>query len=205
MKVRRTKHGVFLRTDEREDVIASLEVCVDCLKQLAERPIYWKWVIMSLHNALQGAMVCHLSGTAELGALTNDSAKQQLEFLQNRNDGSSAHPRTKLATFPELFKRLSGKSATIEQAGKPISIADAEKKSVDRLNGLRRSFAHFSPKGWSIELSGMPQIISDVCSVLSKISDDPWPYRHLSTTRKQYLNRLVRKINRLASGLDNAN
>ena len=53
----------YARTDERRDVVASLEHCALSLTRAKESDGAWKWAILSLHSALQGAMVCHLSGT----------------------------------------------------------------------------------------------------------------------------------------------
>src|SRR4051794_25479825 len=72
--------GGWLRVDERTDVLASLSECLHCLRRLSEEPPTWKWVILSIHNALQGAMVCHLSGTAQLGALEEKSVTAAMEW-----------------------------------------------------------------------------------------------------------------------------
>ena len=69
---------MWLRTDEREDVAVSLLQCVNLLREAATQPRLWKWAILSLHNALQGAMACHLSGTAQFGALDKKNLKAHL-------------------------------------------------------------------------------------------------------------------------------
>ena len=48
----------YVRTDEREDVIASLDLIALLAPQLLRHPPMWKWVISAAHNALQGALVC---------------------------------------------------------------------------------------------------------------------------------------------------
>ena len=70
----------YVRTDERQDVLASLDHCARCLAETEHSDGAWKWVILSLHSALQGAMVCHLSGTAEAGALTPTCARKWFEW-----------------------------------------------------------------------------------------------------------------------------
>ena len=75
----------YVRTDECQDVLVSLEHCALSLRQARQSDRAWKWVILSLHSALQGAMVCHLSGTAQLGALTKKRAEEWLEwYAKNR-------------------------------------------------------------------------------------------------------------------------
>jgi hypothetical protein len=53
----------WLRIDEQIDVLASLSLCLKTLGMVADDPTQWKWTILSMHNALQGASVCHLSGS----------------------------------------------------------------------------------------------------------------------------------------------
>ena len=77
----------YVRTDECQDVLASLEQCAFSLAQVRRSERAWKWVILSLHSALQGAMVCHLSGTEQLGALRGDDAKRWREWNNNSIQG----------------------------------------------------------------------------------------------------------------------
>ncbi|MGH6866503.1 MAG: hypothetical protein ACREDO_10120 [Methyloceanibacter sp.] len=59
---------------ERYELFAKI-----CLLQIKEQPTRWKWLIIALHNVVQGAMACHLfSGTAQLGALEKKSAHRWL-------------------------------------------------------------------------------------------------------------------------------
>ena len=54
----------WLRVDEREDAIGAIEHAADTVVTVTGKPLNWKWVIIATHNALQGALVCTLSGTA---------------------------------------------------------------------------------------------------------------------------------------------
>jgi len=39
-------------------------------------------------------------------------------------------------------------------------------RSIKKLNSLRNEFIHFVPKGWSLEVSGLPQIVDDCLDVI---------------------------------------
>ena len=98
----------YVCTDERQDVLASLEHCVLSLTQTQESGGAWKWVVLSLHSA----MVCHLSGTAQLGALTKKSAEKWLEWYEKQ--ACAEPPRERVAHASDLFGRLSNSEGRIE-------------------------------------------------------------------------------------------
>ena len=47
-----------------------------------------------------------------------------------------------------------------------------ESRSVRKLNRLRNTFIHFMPQGWSLELSGMPDICLDCLSIVARLDED---------------------------------
>ncbi|WP_068516982.1 hypothetical protein [Thalassospira sp. MCCC 1A02491] len=194
---------VWLDTDEREDVLSSIVMCRLCVTEAINDRQFVKWAILSLHNALQGAMVCHLMGTANLGALDRKSFKRSQDWHQ-RDRCRAVHgeptarekfpnipekaPETKIADSRTLFSMLSNEHKRQEWAGDILSVTEGEKRAFEKLHGLRNEFAHFSPKGWSIELSGVPEIFRCNLDVLTKIASDGWPFRHMKEERLKRLN-----------------
>ncbi len=211
----------ILQMDERTDVLASLSSCLLCVKNCDQDPGLWKWAILSLHSAVQGGMVCHLSGTAQLGALTKKSASDWLDWHERDRRGEIKRidcgtnelgmpqfriaegygpPPERLADTRELFKRLGDMSKRIEPgAGGVVEITLSERESLQRLHGLRNKLAHFTPKGWSIELDGIPVMFLDVLGIIEKIAADPWPFRHMdeadSIRRAALLRQLREELN----------
>lgn len=208
---------MWLRIDERADVLASLSLCLRCLSVVNSEPELWKWAILSLHNALQGAMVCHLSGTAQLGALTNNSVDAWLDWherdrrgeIRRISDGADElglpktrfatnediPPNDRLADANELFKRLYDEDKRREGgAGATLEIGKVQRASFRQLHDLRNEFSHFTPKGWSIELSGLPHIFLNMIDVLDKISADPWPFRHMNERESARLKDLLQRL-----------
>lgn len=194
---------MWLRIDERTDVLASLLLCSDCIRASGKDPAYWKWAILALHNALQGAMVCHLSGTAQIGALSDKSADAWLDWYERDGRGEIERflvgydslgtptyrfvrpgdhpPKQRLADAKELFRRLYREDKRREGgAGMLLVIESSQRASFQALHDLRNDFSHFTPSGWSIELSGLSAIFLDLIDVLETICKDPWPFRHIS-------------------------
>lgn len=95
-------------------------------------------------------------------------------------------PRQYLATPQVLFDRLHMEDLRVEGGcGQVLTLSHEHLQSFKRLNALRNDFAHFTPRGWSIELGGLPKIFSDIIDVICKIKADPWPFRHLSPEASQ--------------------
>ena len=212
----------YIQTDECQDVLASLEYCALSLCQTRQSDRAWKWVVLSLHNALQGAVVCHLSGTAQVGALRKTSAKEWLEWYAKDQRGETPHeqkkidefgapmmrtgkekgqpPREFVASADELFSRLSCSSKRIENGcGEIIEITERQKTAFRRLHSLRNEFSHFSPKGWSIELEYTEETIEDILDVVCLILDDPWPFRHMPRGDMDVLRSTIEEIRSILS------
>ena len=212
----------FIHFDECQDVLASLEQCAIGLTQVRRSGRAWKWVVISLHSALQGAMVCHLSGTIQLGALTEKSSKEMLDwyekdrrgeikYLQDGEDEFGAPkmrteyktgnpPIGKVAGAATLLERLGCSEKRLEGGcGGVISITEQQKSSFNRLHHLRNEFTHFRPKGWIIEIGGIEEIIFDILGVLRLIADDYWPFRDMSDEDKKDIYSSMEEIENLVA------
>lgn len=62
-----------------------------------------------------------------------------------------------------------------------IAISDAELEWLNRFHSsVRNQFTHFEPMGWSLEVSGIPEIAMLVARIVSEITDTGWAFRHKS-------------------------
>jgi len=194
----------WVRTDEWRDVLASIRHCAISLNDTEQSDGAWKWVVLSLHSALQGAMVCHLSGTAEMGALTEKCAKEWSDWHQRDGRGEiewlerDEHletkrredhpPNDRIACAPVLFKRLGSESERVEHGGgQVIEITDRQRKAFDRLHELRNEFVHFSPKGWSVEIDFIQGAMPDMLDIIARIVEDSWSFRHVNDEQLKLL------------------
>jgi hypothetical protein len=178
----------YIRTDEAEDVAGSIRHALRCAAFVSEDPQAWKWGILALHSALQGACVCHLTTTAApLGAVTKSNAKEWINYFDERRVSQNVKcPDTKLMTLPDLLKavRKYG-SAGGSTASNLVEISDIELVWLKRIHfEIRNQFVHFAPQGWSIEVSGVPQIGRIIARIIKDIHDCGWAFRHLDQTKK---------------------
>jgi hypothetical protein len=146
----------WLRTDEKENAVDSLEMTAQLLTLLksTNNSRLWKWISISLFNALYGFCICAIQGT------NSDRVKEV--------DKKTGLLKNKLISFSEVLKRTQ-EDRWMQQFthSRTLSLTDNQKKSIGKLRkDIRNNFEHFIPKGWSIELSGMPKIVLDVVEVI---------------------------------------
>jgi hypothetical protein len=147
----------YIHFDEREDVISSLELLGSLVSNVDKSPRDWKWCIIAAHSALQGALVCILSGTAEIGAMREDLQSAWLEWFDNRK---GKEPDTKLADFKTLLKWAGNSSRMVHaDEGPPLKLSATQIRDLHKLHYFRNQFAHYAPMGWAIEKAGLPRIV----------------------------------------------
>jgi|SRR5690606_1970863 hypothetical protein len=173
----------YLRTDEFEDVHASLTLLRGVLERILEEPALWKWAVIAGHSALQGACVCILTQTDGLGALTDKSTRELTEKLYGETDrgrkmdeDSVAWPEERIAELPELLKRLPGELKVSLPGRNARSYGYELPGDLRRLHEFRNKFTHFASISWSIQIAGLPRIIGRAVDLTRRIveSDDDY-------------------------------
>ncbi len=152
---------IWFGTNERTEVAKALEMLERTLDLAISDLYYWKWVIIALHNAVQGAIVCTISGSAGFGALKPQIAA---EWLRVYRAETGDYPEERLDWFPNLYCRM---KAQLGYA--PPRCVD---KSIKRLNSFRNEFIHFTPKTWDIMANGLPRMAADCLGVLGYLAWD---------------------------------
>lgn len=147
----------YIRFDERDDVVASMDLVALSAEKVNAEPRYWKWLIIGAHSALQGALVCALSGTSGTGALTDKSARAVLDRIQA---GHGDWPSERLADFKILLRWGCDPQRMSNFGGSPLQLSEGQLRDLHKLHdSFRNQFSHFRPTGWSIEASGLPRIV----------------------------------------------
>jgi len=153
---------IWLNTDEREDAIASLKLYADVINRCGNDLSYWKWAILSLHSAVQAVMAIHLGFGNNMLVMRQEDAEKWLDA----HDNGKPYPSTKMDTFLNLYKKI--KRHTV--FGYKYAPKAQQDRSMKYLNLFRNEFVHFMPKGWSIGLSGMPNICVDCLEVIRELN-----------------------------------
>lgn len=152
----------WLSTDEIQEAVSCLEMATECLGRVSEDVFRWRWVLVALHAALQGFMVAVLRGTNNLLAMPDKLAGKWLEA----HYADLPTPDDRLDSFPSLFKKVQSERMRFYTMSRPLQPTASQRRSVTRLNSLRNDFAHFVPRCWALEISGLPLIVVDCLDVI---------------------------------------
>jgi hypothetical protein len=186
----------WLDTNEQEEAISALEFVLESAPRLATDIYRWRWVIISLHSALQGFMVIALRSSDGSGPVP-DSIIMQILLARGAKESQPRHilqkllvlcrlprsrcitqilaacrakelePREMLHKFLVVYRLL--RTRRMDRYGplsKRFHPQGTQSHSVRRLNELRNKFIHFTPEGWLLEVSRMPHICLDCLAVI---------------------------------------
>ena len=170
----------WIRTDELEDVASSIRHALRTATFVREDPQAWKWVMLALHSALQGACVCHLTmSAAPLGAITKRNTREWIAY----HDGlSTERPETYLMTLPDLLKAVRKPNSAGDRSNVVgITISDSELECLVEFHEvIRNQLVHFEPMGWSIEISGTHALATLIARIVREITTVGYAFRHFT-------------------------
>lgn len=166
----------YLRLTEETNALDYLEKAYGFVEKVDIDVWNWKWVVISLYGALYGFAICACRGT------NPDNVKKQTK----RGSGN-------LIDFDQALSLCQNpKWMRMTVDSKPLQLTKGQKKSVRMLKYLLRDeFEHYKPKGWSIELDGMPQIIMDVLDVICFLALDTGNYVNLTEAQMDKIKNIV--------------
>jgi len=139
----------WIRTDELDDAIDNLEMTAFFLEELPSHR-KWKWAIIAVHQALYGFAICSTTPSDASFALKDPS-----------------NPDSFLISIWTALKRARDPAWKRWGHSQPLVTSKEEDRAIRKLvKEFRNEFAHFRPKAWAIEVSGMPDIFRRVLRVL---------------------------------------
>jgi hypothetical protein len=185
----------YIHFDEIEDVLASVDLVALVAPLGREKPQCWKWIIIGTHSALQGAMVCAFADSTQTSILTDQSAKEILAWYDSDEATRGKRPKERLADFGELLKRCTRERPNF----KPLVLTPNQRRDIKRLHcHFRNNFAHFTPKGWSIEKVGLPRIAEAALDAVEDLmKPGQWLTIHMDEDQRGRLDKAL-KTARLA-------
>lgn len=202
---------VWLDTDETREAVVSLEMVAECLQKVNRNVHYWKWVVIALHNALQGYMVLALKGTDGFNVVTRECRK---EWIAARKRQDEWFPERRLDSLLNLYKKIQRGRALYDQQVKlncylprgpgdlmlmydgsqPFKPRGTQNKSVKLLHELRNDFIHFLPRSWLLQVSGLPRVVDDCIDIIEFLAFECgnilWHEKDLETKTRE----LIKKI-----------
>jgi len=197
------KKSRYLRTSEHQEAVRSLEWAELQARSLRDDPYQWKWVLSALHSAAQGFMVLALWQGNGLLTLSEKDAKK---WCEAHNKGEN-YPEDRLDSFLNLYRKIKSPECFTHLGENSFVQHGQHDKSFELLNELRNKFTHFTPKGWSLELAGLPDVCLDVLDMVQFFGWDSrcilWHLRRHPICAKRAVQRLRRTMNILKSDYQN--
>ncbi len=188
----------WIQTDETEDVAGSIRHIIRAAQFVSEDAQEWKWVVMALHSALQGTCVCHLTTTATpVGAVTKRNAGEWLAFFEDsRTNPNAKPPKTHLMSLPGLLKAVRQPYSAGDRSNVAgIAISDSELSWLCRFHeDVRNQFVHFEPMGWSIEVSGIPEIAKLAARIIGEVLHIGYAFRHRERAWREEMQRNLQAL-----------
>ena len=81
---------------------------------------------------------------------------------------------------------------------KPLKLSDQQKRSISILNdALRRGLEHFQPGLWTVNLSGMPRVASDILDIIRFLALETATYVNLTAYQQGKVKSLVYRSKRI--------
>jgi hypothetical protein len=162
----------WLRLSGEKNAVDYLEKAAIFIKSASENYNDWKWVIIGLHGALYGFAVAACCGTDSRSVITN---------------------KGRLISFWQALKRCQDpKHMKMLIHSKHLILTEEQKESIEILKSeFRNEFEHFKPKGWSIEVHGMPEIAIDVLEVIRFLALETNTYVHLYDEDRDHVEQLI--------------
>lgn len=192
----------YLRTNEYEEAVRSLEFAELQAKMIASNEYYWKWVLIALHNAAQGFMVLALWNGNGLLAMSPKSAEKWLAAYEAEAD----FPKDRLDRFLNLYAKVKDEGNFHHLESKAFRPSISHDVSFKHLNNFRNEFIHFTPRGWSLPLPGLSDMALDILNLIEHFgwqsSGILWYERALPVRAKWALRRLRRTLNALKEQYD---
>ena len=182
--------SLYLRTDEQEEAVRSLEWAELQARTLASNAYAWKWVLIALQNAVQGFRVLALWNGNGLLALRPKVAKKWIEAYEK----GGPYPVEKLDEFLNLYMKVKDPENFHTVGAGPFAPGGSHDLSMSQLNEFRNTFTHFTPMGWSLELAGLPRICLDTLEVMNFLGLQTTAVLWYKPTRRTRAERAVRRM-----------
>lgn len=188
----------WLRTDEIEESISALRMMRDSLLKVVGDVYQWKWIIIASHNSLQGFMVLALRNGNNITVMPEKLAGKWLEAYRSEKP----LPEERLDSFPNLYNKIKGENMESLVISKRFRATKDHNRSVKKLQELRNEFVHFIPKGWSLEVSGLPEICLRIIEIIEFLAWVSCNVRWYKTSQKQSAKLVIAEIKQILGNIN---
>jgi hypothetical protein len=150
--------------DAEYDAVHSICAALDSLRLVDKRPHYWKWFIVGLHSAIQGALVLALNNDNSVLVQKPGVSRKMLAAFAGDQDFPSPYMDNFLGLYCKAMNAEHLRQGAIPVPDNPVHL-----RAIRTLDELRDEFLHFNYKTWSIERDLLIECPQACCEVLSHL------------------------------------
>ncbi|BCM88106.1 hypothetical protein [Methylobacterium indicum] len=187
-----------------------MRLCLLYLEQAAleasrarQNPQRWFFAAPEMHRALNCALVAALSGSEGIGAYPEKARKKWIDHFDKENWPDIPCPsEDRVESFTALLKRAQNPSDPW-MSGHPIRLTESQRADLAALTELRDDMEHVKPRGWSIEVAGLPRMLAAAADAIEQILQEPRCRTELDEEDEGRAERAITCIRDLASSAGN--
>ncbi len=154
-----------IRTSEVEECARALEFFLETAPRCLDDSYYWKWLIVTFHNALQAYVVVYLTESDLTGAVRDEIAKKWR--LARDTGDSSLYVEAEIYSLLTLRKRL--RKRLPDHCKIDVSDESQLTQDIELLHWYRCRLLHYSPEGWTMFVSKLPTMFLRIWDVFDFI------------------------------------
>ncbi len=179
----------WLETTEIGELVSAIELSAELASGVPYDVMQWKWLILALHHALQGACVCALrgndgAGTAVLTPASARALRNRQKVAAVRRRASQQQPAEELLPLATLYRRVGDPGFV--PGGHALPANAAWDAGVAKLVRLHQDLRNFIPGGFSLEVDGLPSLIRSCCDMIEHLAVvHPTFWRRLQRVEKK--------------------
>lgn len=166
-----------LSINDCQDVLSSVECCNYSLEMAEANLRAWKWVLLSIHSALQGSMVCLLKMHHRHEPLDKKSKKLNIEWeneyvakLENGKVDNGEKMMELLLQVPD--KKIDFAEQLFSKVSALIKFTENQVHSFSCIHYWRNELIHFKPdRVLSIDVGHIKRMVKDGIDIITIIME----------------------------------
>lgn len=188
----------YARTSPMQLCLLYLEQAVREAVRATKDPQRWFFAAPEMHRALNCALVAALSGSESIGAFPKKARDEWIAYFRKPNRPDLPRPREgRVESFTDLLKRAQD-PAEFWMEGRPITLTDAQRADLAALTKLRNDMEHVKPRGWSIEVAGLPRMLAAAADAIDQLLQERRCCTEFEEEDEERARQAIARIRRLA-------
>jgi hypothetical protein len=197
----------YIKISPQDLVVLLVARLLRDIEYVDSNPTNWWFIVQDLELALTAQLVAFLSGSMQIGALTQEHQVIMSTYINDRSptkqwpkDKRGKPIKEKLAPFHELIERATDPNRQISCIGETrLILTIAEKDDIIKIHEFRNDLAHVKPRSWHLQVNGLPRMAAACVKAIENLFSNSSQKIHLTelerTETEKRLKLLLQRLN----------